>query len=290
MTACCSRSWHCCAFATTTVVRRSSQTDAAPSGIRFTNHHRAASRGRDGGADERRAVPIAVFSLLRIGGEPKPAYDVWPYPPVKVYDPYGDLERAGKPGPFYRCDPRRNRMTEGKHRVVVWSTGGIGSIAIRAIHQRPNLDLVGVWVHSPEKDGMDAGELANGEPDRAGRHHRCRRADRAQTRLRRLRGQRPRARRAGDPRLREVAQRRNQRGDDKHHTAGQSACLRTGRVARPTRRGGQGGPGLAVRVGHRARLRRRLPAACADHAVVVRSRRSMHTRSGCTTTTVCPTS
>jgi hypothetical protein len=47
-------------------------------------------------------LPIAVFSLLRIGGDPKPAYDVWPYPAVKVYDPYGDLERAGKPGPFYR--------------------------------------------------------------------------------------------------------------------------------------------------------------------------------------------
>jgi hypothetical protein len=55
-------------------------------------------------------------------------------------------------------------MTEGRHRVVVWSTGGIGSIAIRAIQQRRNLDLVGVWVHSPEKDGKDAGELANGEP------------------------------------------------------------------------------------------------------------------------------
>jgi len=65
-------------------------------------------------------------------------------------------------------------MTEGrsrtagdistKHRVVVWSTGGIGSIAIRAIHQRPNLDLVGVWVHSPHKDRKDAGELANGDP------------------------------------------------------------------------------------------------------------------------------
>lgn len=52
----------------------------------------------------------------------------------------------------------------GQHRVVVWATGGIGSIAIRAIHQRPNLDLVGVWVHSPEKDGKDAGELANGDP------------------------------------------------------------------------------------------------------------------------------
>ncbi|WP_231967439.1 dihydrodipicolinate reductase, partial [Mycobacterium sp. E136] len=49
-------------------------------------------------------------------------------------------------------------------RTVVWSTGGIGSIAIRAISQRPDLDLVGVWVHSPEKDGKDAGELANGQP------------------------------------------------------------------------------------------------------------------------------
>lgn len=55
-------------------------------------------------------------------------------------------------------------MTQDKHRVVVWSTGGIGSIAIRAITERPNLDLVGVWVHSPEKDGKDAGELANGGP------------------------------------------------------------------------------------------------------------------------------
>lgn len=47
-------------------------------------------------------LPIGVFSLLRVSGDPKPAYDVWPYPAVKVYDPYGDLERAGKPGPFYR--------------------------------------------------------------------------------------------------------------------------------------------------------------------------------------------
>ncbi|OBJ43916.1 dihydrodipicolinate reductase [Mycobacterium colombiense] len=50
------------------------------------------------------------------------------------------------------------------HRVVVWATGGIGSIAIRAIQRRPNLDLVGVWVHSPDKVGKDAGELAGGEP------------------------------------------------------------------------------------------------------------------------------
>lgn len=49
-------------------------------------------------------------------------------------------------------------------RVAVWSTGGIGRIAIRAIQRRPDLDLVGVWVHSPEKAGRDAGELAHGEP------------------------------------------------------------------------------------------------------------------------------
>jgi hypothetical protein len=49
-------------------------------------------------------------------------------------------------------------------RVAVWSTGGIGSIAIRAIDRRPDLQLVGVWVHSPEKEGRDAGELAGIDP------------------------------------------------------------------------------------------------------------------------------
>jgi hypothetical protein len=48
----------------------------------------------------------------------------------------------------------------GPHRVAVWSTGWIGSIAIRAIHRRPDLELVGVWVHTPAKEGKDAGELA----------------------------------------------------------------------------------------------------------------------------------
>ena len=50
-------------------------------------------------------------------------------------------------------------MSEGAIRVVVWSTGGIGSIAVRAVAENPGTDLVGVWVHSPEKAGRDAGEL-----------------------------------------------------------------------------------------------------------------------------------
>jgi len=49
-------------------------------------------------------------------------------------------------------------------RVVVWSTGGVGAVAIDAISRRPDLELVGVWVHSPEKVGKDAGELAGIEP------------------------------------------------------------------------------------------------------------------------------
>ena len=46
------------------------------------------------------------------------------------------------------------------YRVAVWSTGWIGSIAIGAAHRRTDMELVGVWVHSPEKEDRDAGELA----------------------------------------------------------------------------------------------------------------------------------
>jgi 2,4-diaminopentanoate dehydrogenase len=49
-------------------------------------------------------------------------------------------------------------------RVVVWSTGGVGSNAIRAVARRPDLELVGVWVHTPDKIGRDAGSLAGIDP------------------------------------------------------------------------------------------------------------------------------
>jgi hypothetical protein len=55
-------------------------------------------------------------------------------------------------------------MEAKPRRVVVWSTGGVGSIAIDAVHRRPDLELVGVWVHSQDKVGRDAGELAGREP------------------------------------------------------------------------------------------------------------------------------
>lgn len=45
-------------------------------------------------------------------------------------------------------------------RVVVWSTGTVGRHAIAGVDRHPDLELVGVWVSSAEKDGRDAGELA----------------------------------------------------------------------------------------------------------------------------------
>ncbi len=50
------------------------------------------------------------------------------------------------------------------YRVVQWSTGGVGVLAIAAIARRADLDLVGVWVHDPEKIGRDAGELGGIAP------------------------------------------------------------------------------------------------------------------------------
>jgi 2,4-diaminopentanoate dehydrogenase len=44
-------------------------------------------------------------------------------------------------------------------RVAVWATGWVGSLSVRAIHERPDLELAGVWVHSAEKVGRDAGEI-----------------------------------------------------------------------------------------------------------------------------------
>jgi 2,4-diaminopentanoate dehydrogenase len=48
-------------------------------------------------------------------------------------------------------------------RVVQWATGNIGTRALRHVLRAPDLELVGVYVTNPEKDGKDAGTLA-GEP------------------------------------------------------------------------------------------------------------------------------
>ena len=47
--------------------------------------------------------------------------------------------------------------------VIAWSTGTVGIHAVPAIAAHPQLDLVGLWVHSDDKAGKDAGELCGGD-------------------------------------------------------------------------------------------------------------------------------
>jgi len=49
--------------------------------------------------------------------------------------------------------------------VIQWSTGNVGRHALRCIDRHPDLELIGLWVHSPDKVGVDAGELAGLAPN-----------------------------------------------------------------------------------------------------------------------------
>jgi hypothetical protein len=45
------------------------------------------------------------------------------------------------------------------YRVIQWATGFVGQEAIKGVLAHPDLELVGTWVHSPDKAGKDVGEL-----------------------------------------------------------------------------------------------------------------------------------
>ena len=45
------------------------------------------------------------------------------------------------------------------YRVVQWATGNIGTRSLRHVIEHPDLELVGVYVHSDAKVGRDAGDL-----------------------------------------------------------------------------------------------------------------------------------
>ena len=44
------------------------------------------------------------------------------------------------------------------YRVIQWATGLVGQEAIKGIVAHPELELVGCWVHSDTKVGLDAGD------------------------------------------------------------------------------------------------------------------------------------
>jgi hypothetical protein len=51
-------------------------------------------------------------------------------------------------------------MSEKSYRIIQWMTGDVGRVGIRHFADNPVFDLVGVLVHSKDKVGKDAGEIA----------------------------------------------------------------------------------------------------------------------------------
>ena len=52
-------------------------------------------------------------------------------------------------------------MSHDPFRVVQWGTGNIGMRALREVIRDPDLELVGVRVYDPAKEGVDAGQLCD---------------------------------------------------------------------------------------------------------------------------------
>jgi hypothetical protein len=50
------------------------------------------------------------------------------------------------------------------YRIIQWMTGDVGQVAVRHFAESPVYDLVGVLVHSKDKVGKDAGEIAGIAP------------------------------------------------------------------------------------------------------------------------------
>ena len=55
-------------------------------------------------------------------------------------------------------------MPDKTYRVIQWMTGDVGQVGVRHFADNPVFDLVGVLVHTPEKVGKDAGEIAGIAP------------------------------------------------------------------------------------------------------------------------------
>jgi hypothetical protein len=50
------------------------------------------------------------------------------------------------------------------YKVIQWATGEVGTLAVREIIRRPELELVGVRVYSDTKNGQDAGTIVGIDP------------------------------------------------------------------------------------------------------------------------------
>jgi 2,4-diaminopentanoate dehydrogenase len=55
-------------------------------------------------------------------------------------------------------------MPDKTYRIVQWMTGDVGQVGVRHFAENPVYDLVAVLVHSEDKVGKDAGEIAGVDP------------------------------------------------------------------------------------------------------------------------------
>ncbi len=49
-------------------------------------------------------------------------------------------------------------------RVIQWASGGVGRAAMAGVLAHPDLEVVGCWVHSEDKAGLDVGEICGTGP------------------------------------------------------------------------------------------------------------------------------
>ena len=174
-------------------------------------------------------------------------------------------------------------------RTVVWSTGGVGSIAIDAIAGRPDLDLVGVWVHSADKVGKDAGALAGVDPVGVA-------ATNDADALIALRpdcvvyaASGPDRDAGAVPDYLRLLERGHQRRVDIVNQPGLSARLLLARVAGSARSGGQGRKRVVLRIRHLSRASPQISWHCCWRRSRRGSGASRSPRSRSTTTTRWPT-
>src|SRR5262249_4409961 len=71
---------------------------------------------------------------------------------------WGPAPRGGGGGRMLDATTRAGARRRMPHRVIQWSTGNVGKLALRGIIHHPGLELVGLWVHGRDKV---AGTLAS---------------------------------------------------------------------------------------------------------------------------------
>ena len=89
-----------------------------------------------------------------------------PSPFSKVLSPSTHSCERRSPGSDWSPETERKMPNNSNkpYRVVQWATGTVGASAMRGVIGHPDMELVGVYVYSGQKEGRDAGDLCGLDP------------------------------------------------------------------------------------------------------------------------------